>query len=206
MATPPAAATAAAAAAVEERPQQPPSGQQPAQQQERRVVQLQAVDITAENFAPFGQLVGANDDGKLFDEQDAQLDLSAGQPRFYIMRLPRRGRRFERITYHAQVTQCLGGLQPASPWFLVVARPTLSVEAYPRQADLAAFRIPHGVFVKMHKGTWHAGGWPVLGLGPLFDGDGPFDFYNLELSDTNVTDHNTHDYGEAEGLALEIVD
>lgn len=28
------------------------------------------------------QLVGANDDGKLFDEQDAQLDLSAGQPRW----------------------------------------------------------------------------------------------------------------------------
>lgn len=27
------------------------------------------------------------------------------------------------------------------------------------QADLAAFRIPHGVFVKLHKGTWHAGGW-----------------------------------------------
>ncbi len=62
-------------------------------------------------FAMLLQLVGANDDGKLFDEQDAQLDLSAGQPRFYIMRLPRRGRRFERITYHAQVTQCLGGLQ-----------------------------------------------------------------------------------------------
>ena len=233
--------------------------------------------------------------------------------------------------------------QPASPWFLVVARPTLSVEAYPRQvrpaahpgtpagclrpckhtlgspaesqapcralrpgahsskttpavgslqADLAAFRIPHGVFVKMHKGTWHAGGVagarvvrtargccagllnPAASLsvgdstsppsspfaGPLFDGDGPFDFYNLELSDTNgeqltncdasrsnvphrshmrcclhhwlgvrhalllgrayllaycppaasvptaVTDHNTHDYGEAEGLAFEILD
>lgn len=27
------------------------------------------------------------------------------------MRLPRRGRTFERITYHAQVTQCLGCLQ-----------------------------------------------------------------------------------------------
>lgn len=130
MATPPPAATAAAAAsqAAEERPQQPPAGQLPAQQQERCVVQLQAVDITPENFAPFGQvrwwhlsrkhvglfgaecratalppqqanggpclpngsrlvghfpmqLVGSNDDGKLFDEEDAQLDLSAGQPR-----------------------------------------------------------------------------------------------------------------------------
>lgn len=96
-------------------------------------------------------------------------------------------------------------LQPASPWFLVVARPTLSVQQYPRQVrapptgvqqckgpsgsrraveggacrkkqavgshagansrrlhcemqeDLTAFRIPHGVFVKMHAGTWHAG-------------------------------------------------
>jgi hypothetical protein len=27
------------------------------------------------------------------------------------MRLPHRGRRFDRITYHANVTQCLGGLQ-----------------------------------------------------------------------------------------------
>lgn len=50
-------------------------------------------------------------------------------------------------------------LQPVSPWFLVVARPTLSVDSYPKQEDLAAFRIPHGVFVKLHKGTWHAGGW-----------------------------------------------
>lgn len=49
-------------------------------------------------------------------------------------------------------------VQPVSPWFLVVARPTLSVESYPQQQDLAAFRIPHGVFVKLHKGTWHAGG------------------------------------------------
>lgn len=49
-------------------------------------------------------------------------------------------------------------LQPGAPWFLVVARPSLSVEAWPRTADLAAFRIPHGVFLKMHKGTWHAGG------------------------------------------------
>ena len=146
---------------------------------------------------------------------------------FYIMRLPKRGRQFDRITFHANVTQCLGALQvwrgggpggyrnngerllwqvqqapgesvhnlqaaltsairpprtcrlpsthpacpacppprsppslqPASPWFLVVARPTLSVGQYPQQQDLTAFRIPHGVFVKMHKGPWHAGGW-----------------------------------------------
>lgn len=41
--------------------------------------------------------------------------------------------------------------------------------------------------------------------GPLFDGP-QADFYNLELSDTNVTDHNTHDYTAAEGLAYEVAD
>ncbi len=46
-------------------------------------------------------------------------------------------------------------------------------------------RIPAGTFIKLHQGTWHAG--------PLFEEDS-MAFYNLELSDTNVVDHNTHDY------------
>ena len=134
------------------------------------------------------------------DASDAELDLSAGTPRLYLMHLPYRGREFDRITYHARVTQCLGGLQvrvvvgvvgsggcsqsvfkylprtfrplkfqfclhptpswlqPLSPWYLVVSPPTLSTERPPRTAaDLTAFCIPHGVFVKLHKGTWHAG-------------------------------------------------
>jgi hypothetical protein len=39
-----------------------------------------------------------------------------------------------------------------------------------------------GTFIKMHTGTWHAG--------PLFTSPAHIDFYNLELSETNVTDHN----------------
>lgn len=55
------------------------------------------------------QLISTMDDGKEFDDQDAQLVLDQGAaPRFYIMRLPRRGLTFDRITYHAKVTQCLG--------------------------------------------------------------------------------------------------
>ncbi len=30
------------------------------------------------------------------------------------------------------------------------------------------------------------------------------DFYNLELSDTNVTDHNTHDYRRDNGMEFHI--
>ncbi len=32
------------------------------------------------------------------------------------------------------------------------------------------------------------------------------DFYNLELSDTNVTDHNTHDYKKAAGIEYLVTD
>lgn len=56
------------------------------------------------------QLVSATDDGKHFDGEDAQLLLDQGTPRFYIMRLPRKGLSFDRITYHAKVSQCLGAL------------------------------------------------------------------------------------------------
>lgn len=56
------------------------------------------------------QLITAMDDGKTFDDEDAQLVLDQGPspPRFYIMKLPRRGLTFDRITYHKDVTQCLG--------------------------------------------------------------------------------------------------
>lgn len=111
------------------------------------------------------------------------------------MRLPRRGLAFHRITFHAEVTQCLGVLQP-QPWYMVVARPSGNVANYPKTEDLTAFRIPHGVSVKMERGTWHAG--------PLFDNADYLDFFNLELADTNITDHNTHDYTR-DGVQYELM-
>ena len=54
----------------------------------------------------------------------------------------------------------------------------------PKLEDIHAFRIPPGTFIKLHRGTWHAG--------PLWTGaDATRTFYNLELSDTNVVDHHT---------------
>jgi ureidoglycolate hydrolase len=161
-------------------------------------VALTAEDLTPETFAPFGQVVRAEEDGVAFGPDDAALDLSQGTPRFYIMRLRDKTMSFDRITFHARVTQCLGALGDA-PWFMAVARPTMDVAAYPTREDIRVFRVPPGVFVKMHAGTWHAG--------PLWDaarGPAHIDFYNLELSDTNQVDHNTHDYDEAEGLVFDV--
>jgi hypothetical protein len=81
---------------------------------------------------------------------------------------------------------------------MVVAAPSGSVANYPQQQQLMAFKVPHGVFIKMKEGTWHAG--------PLFDGSEHMDFYNLELSDTNVVDHNTHDYASANRVTYRVLE
>lgn len=148
----------------------------------------------------YEQVIGPAGDGKSYDESDAQLILNNGEPRFYIMRLPKRHLFFDRITFHRNVTQCLGALAPIKHWYLVVSAPTMDVAKFPTAHDLVAFKIPHGVFVKLNQGTWHAG--------PLFEDAEYMDFYNLELSDTNVADHNTHVYsvGGPGPSIFEVVD
>lgn len=144
------------------------------------------------------QVITPTDDGVPYGPGDAQLALPvrgsdcASPPRLYIMTLPARAPHplaFKAITFHARVSQCLAALDGAwAPWYLAVAAPSGSIDAYPKAADITAFKIPPGVFVKLHPGTWHAG--------PLFDVGLAMNFANLEMSDTNVTDHNTHVYGE----------
>jgi ureidoglycolate hydrolase len=153
---------------------------------------IQAQPITPENFEPFGQVIFASDDGKTFDQQDAQLNLEKGTPRFYIMRLHHRGRTFSEITRHQQCTQCLGSLE-GKPWLIAVA--PNGDAARPHPSDIQAFQIPGNCFIKLEVGTWHAG--------PYFDGN-TVDFYNLELSDTNIVDHDTCDLKESYGIIFEI--
>ena len=58
------------------------------------------------------------DDMKGFDQDDAQLQLAQGTPRFYMMRLPLKpkGLTFTQITHHKEVSQCIGSLTPDS-WY-----------------------------------------------------------------------------------------
>lgn len=156
-------------------------------------MQLQANLITPETFRPFGQVIQASVDGKTFDREDAQLHLQNGIPRFYIMRLQHRGRTFHKITRHQQCTQCLGALE-GREWLIAVAPPSEAVA--PAIADLTAFRIPGNCFIKLDLGTWHAG--------PYFESD-VVDFYNLELSDTNLVDHDTCDLKSTYGTEFEII-
>lgn len=154
---------------------------------------LTALPITVETFAPYGQVVFPAEDGKPFDDRDAQLVLDNGTPRFYIMRLTQRGRKFKAIARHSLCTQCLGSLG-GQEWFLAVAPP--SPEAIPNRDRLTAFRIGGDCFVKLALGTWHAG--------PYFEAEAA-DFYNLELSDTNIADREMYDFSQQEGLEFQIV-
>lgn len=154
---------------------------------------IQANWITPETFKPYGQVITPSIDGKSYDENDAQLDLKNGIPRFYLMRLTKRGRTFDKITRHSQCTQCLGSLG-AKDWFMAVCPPNSAPK--PVVEEMSAFRIPGDCFIKLAVGTWHAG--------PYFDHE-VVDFYNLELSDTNVVDHFTYNFLDNDNLEWKIV-
>ena len=159
----------------------------------KTVQQLQAQWVTPENFQPYGQVIWASEDSKSYDTEDAQLNLQNGTPRFYIMRLHHKGRKFHKITRHVQCTQCLGSLE-WKDWLIAVAPPRDTEQ--PALEEIVAFRIPGNCFIKLEVGTWHAG--------PYFD-HAFVDFYNLELSDTNTVDHFTHNFLTSNQLEFEFI-
>ena len=159
----------------------------------RLVQQLSAQWITPESFRQYGQAIYPTEDGKQYEADDAQLTLQNGIPRFYIMRLHQRGRTFHKITRHLKCTQCLGSLE-GKEWLIAVAPPSNTDK--PVVEEIVAFRIPGNCFIKLDVGTWHAG--------PYFDAEF-VDFYNLELSDTNINDHDTYNLLEIYNLEIELI-
>ena len=149
---------------------------------------LDVRELTAEAFAPYGQViaprraggqgvVGRHDPEHSPDEADLVLD--NGDPRLWIMHLPHVGLGFSRIARHRKVTQCLGSLG-AKEWLIGVAPPgDRGDDARPRLEDIVAFRIPGDRIIKLHVATWHAG--------PHFVHDECL-FVNLENLDTNRND------------------
>jgi ureidoglycolate lyase len=154
---------------------------------------LPVARASEENFARHGHIIAANTTGRQ-TPAEAALDLAAGRPRFYVMRLERRGRSFGTIARHCRVTQCLASVG-GRPWLLGVAPPANLADsaAKPDLDAISAFEIPGDVFVLLHKGTWHAG--------PYFDDD-RIDFFNLELEDTNQQDFHEVDLQAAYGVTF----
>jgi len=161
------------------------------------VIRVKPQPATPEALAPFGTLIEPGEDGTPFGPGDAKLELGAGTPRLYIMRLPNRGLLVKGITRHRQVTQCLAATKGAE-WFVCLAAPgdADAEGAKPDPKAIACFRIGGDVALALHRGTWHAG--------PFFVASEQ-DFLNLELSDTNETDHHTVRLDTEFGFVFEIV-
>jgi len=145
-------------------------------------------ELTPEAFAPYGQVIAPLRTGGQGSEtyhdpetapSEANLVLTNGVPRLWIMHLPHVGLSFSRIARHGRVTQCLGSLG-GKEWLIGVAPPgDQSDEARPRLEDIVAFRVPGDRIIKLHVATWHAG--------PHFVHD-ECQFMNLENLDTNRRD------------------
>src|SRR5437588_1588546 len=111
---------------------------------------LDVRELTAEAFAPYGQVIaplrtGGQGQGAETDydpensASEATLVLGNGEPRLWIMHLPHVGLGFTRIARHRRVTQCLGSLG-GKEWLIAVAPPgDLSDDACPCIEDIAAF-------------------------------------------------------------------
>jgi ureidoglycolate hydrolase len=152
--------------------------------------------LTDDAFAPYGQVVSPHrvlggqgaptTYSPIGNPAEAQLVLGNGQPRIWIMQLPKVGISFAKIARHRRVTQCLGALH-GKEWLLAVAPPgDLSDDGRPRLEDIVGFRIPGDRLIKLHVATWHAG--------PHFTYES-CDFINLELMDTNERDFHAADLG-----------
>ena len=141
---------------------------------------LTALSLDQCDFTRFGTAILPVDDMTPHSSCDAELKSNGDNLRYYVMRLHRRAAVLGSMTRHIQATQCLGSAD-AQPWWLAVATAKLQSEQLDH-STVQLVRVEPGEAVKLHQGTWHAG--------PFFLATTAL-FFNLELSDTNLVDHNS---------------
>ena len=113
-------------------------------------------------------------------DQDAELRFGPGQLRYYVMRIHRRPQPITAMTRHLQATQCLSSAE-GRPFWMLLAPPDTQGPVLDASAAWL-LKLNPGEGIKLHLGTWHAG--------PLFEAASA-SFFNLELTDTNQSDHET---------------
>lgn len=162
------------------------------------IVDIKIADVCSEQFQSYGQLIAAQDDGVPYSEKDANIDLTQGIPRVYIMRINRPySRLVNTINRHVKVTQCLASTDESRSWVILVARPShLDIDpTIPDISTLKAFRIPGNIAIKLHHGTWHSG--------PYTTGKTQ-NFLNIELSDTNINDRDECLFDRSFGFSIRL--
>ena len=152
---------------------------------------LTALSLDQCDFTRFGTAILPVDDMTPHSSCDAELKFNGDNLRYYVMRLHRRAAVLGSMTRHIQATQCLGSAD-AQPWWLAVAAAKLQSEQLDH-STVQLVKVEPGEAVKLHQGTWHAG--------PFFLATTAL-FFNLELSDTNLADHNSQPLNQKLKLQL----
>ena len=152
---------------------------------------LTALSLDQCDFTRFGTAILPVDDMTPHSSCDAELKFNGDNLRYYVMRLHQRAAVLGSMTRHIQATQCLGSAD-AQPWWLAVATAKLQSEQLDH-STVQLVKVQPGEAVKLHQGTWHAG--------PFFLATTAL-FFNLELSDTNLVDHNSQPLNQKLKLQL----
>ena len=152
---------------------------------------LTALSLDQCDFTRFGTAILPVDDMTPHSSCDAELKFNGDNLRYYVMRLHRRAAVLGSMTRHIQATQCLGSAD-AQPGWLAVATAKLQSEQLDH-STVQLVKVEPGEAVKLHQGTWHAG--------PFFLATTAL-FFNLELSDTNLADHNSQPLNQKLKLQL----
>ena len=125
--------------------------------------------VTAEAFAPFGEVVSFDTTPKLPIDLYSGLNAVHGPvllevdeaPEFILFRVGYRGGDIRYLERHHGMTQTfipLGGV----PYVSVVARPDAPlVDGFPDFAEVRAFLVPGDVVLNIHRGTWHEPPFPT---------------------------------------------
>ena len=159
-----------------------------------RIVKLSIEPMTAESFAPYGEVIEARErpaDGRRFFPVDFRID---GRTTMDVIWQPVGGKRFRMLERHFAVTQAFIPLEGA-PAVVAVAPPTDldDAEAVPKPEEVRAFLIDPGKGYAYRTGTWHSLDRYLLG-----PPGASFVILNVDPNPTQFVD-----YGERFGVEFE---
>jgi ureidoglycolate lyase len=179
-----------------------------------KVVEIRLERLSAEAFAPFGQLICArSDEPPIFEaphlrswRQDFDVE---GPTELMYIHYVHRPIEFSTFERHFQVTQTFVALGGAAS-VMVVAAPT-GRKSVPEPGELRAFFVPGTLGLMLWRGTWHAltrfpaapGG---AGFAFLTDANTQRELEKQRIDGTPPTLTEEIDYRERCGVSFKVVD
>ena len=139
-----------------------------------RIVEIPIEPLTAENFAPFGQLLGERSDpphyvGATVKTWDVKFEIEGKVELEYAAFAFKPVLEFTRIERHYNVTQSFFPLgNDASVTVFGAPTDPDDLKAIPRPEQLKALYMTGAQGIMMWKGTWHSGRFPARPPGARF--------------------------------------